>query len=115
MRQGKNEKNTSNEQIGATNTPSNLHKSTLIRTYPSQRGKVPDSQQRQYTFFSPAPILSIVATFGESKSTLVFLRSPNTLVALLREDDATKVKAAAPVMELAKSKDDAMDVIFIVV
>ena len=112
MRQSKNEKT---HQTNKSGQQLHLLIFTLIRTYPSQRGKVPDSQQRQYTFFSPAPILSIVATFGESKSTLVFLRSPNTLVALLREDDDTKVKAAAPVMELAKSKDDAMEVIFIVV
>ena len=40
----------------------------------SHRGNVPDNQQRQYTFLSPAVILSMVATLGESSSILLLIR-----------------------------------------
>ena len=41
----------------------------------SHKGKVPDNQQRQYTFLSPAAIFSMVATLGDSSSILLLIRS----------------------------------------
>jgi hypothetical protein len=48
-----------------------------IHYTPSHKGKVPESQQRQYTFF-PFSISSIVATFGLSRSIFrLILPSPS--------------------------------------
>lgn len=89
---------------------------------PSHMGKVPDCQQRQYTFLDGALRVSIVATLAESKSifSLILLSNPRRVVTGLRDaeeetDDGVKAVVVVVVVVAWNINIDASAVFMVAV